>query len=138
MPRHIEKMHKIHMLRPDILGASEFDVLTRVFPSPNGCKTRREGAGLRPKAEVYGGASWAPRHTAQGHRTIRSPEILPVSEEMGVGIEIGSGCLVGLRVFDLFVDGICIDHDADRARKVLLPEPRGPAKVDHGRCLSVK
>ena len=50
----------------------------------------------------------------------RSSEILPIREEMCMGIEIGARRPIGLRVFDLLVYGVGIDHDADRASEMLV------------------
>ena len=94
--------------------------------------------GPSPKAAIDWWSSRAPWHTAQWYGAIRRPEIFAIRKEMGVGVEIDPGCSVGLRVFNLFVDGISIDHDADRTSEMLLAKPCRTAKVYYGRSLTVK
>src|SRR5215469_18856591 len=102
------------MLRPDILGAPEFDVLTLVFPSANCREARRRVACLGPKAEIYRWPSRAPCHATKRHSTIGGPEVFAVGEEVRVGVEIGSGRFICLGVFNLLVHRIRIDHDTNR------------------------
>jgi len=79
---------------------------------------------VRRTARAKGGDLPVAESDAMTHRIValgnRGPEILAIREEMCVGVEIGAGRSIGLRVFNLLVDGIGIDHDADGTSEMLL------------------
>ena len=115
MPRQIEKLEKVDVLRPEIVSAVELDVLALVLPG----RDRREAGRLplppRPQIEVDRRPGRAPRNAAQRDPTSIGAEIGAIGEKMRMRVEIGAGCRVGLGVFDLLVDRVGIDHDAHRA-----------------------
>ena len=71
-----------------------------------------------------------PRDAGQRHDPTRSADILAIGEEVRVRVEIGARRRIGLRVFDLLVHGIGVDHDPDRARQGPLAQPGRAAQVD--------